>query len=93
MSDYGVGWPLWNSEGAMDPSSLDTPDELAARLNAWQEHFEQRFHYEHGWRSPDDAAVYAEEGKMLQRLLTAEVGRWFNVELDLWPITDRSPGG
>ncbi len=87
MSDYWVGWPLWDHEGAMDPDALDLPAELAARLTAWQEHFEQRFHYEHGWRTPEDAAAYAAEGKALHRLLTREVDRWADVELDLWPVT------
>jgi hypothetical protein len=89
MSDYRVGWPLWDGHGAMDPSALDLPDELAARINAWQEHFEQHFHYDHGWRSPVEAAVYAAEGKALQRLLTATIGDWADVELNLWPVTAR----
>ena len=87
MSDYGVGWPLWDSGGAMDQSALALPDELAARITAWQEHFEQHFHDDHDWRSPDDAAAYAREGRALQRLLTARIGEWADVELDLWPVT------
>jgi len=63
MSDYSVGWPLWDHEGAMDPAKLDVSHELAARLYAWQEAFEEGFHYEHGWRSAEQAAAYAKEGR------------------------------
>jgi hypothetical protein len=87
MSDYCVGWPLWDSGGAMDPSALDVSEELAARLTAWQEYFEERFHYDHGWRSAEDAAAYAAEGRALQRLLSREIGGGVDVELDLWPVT------
>ena len=86
MSDYHATWPLWDDVGVKDPSEPDVSAELAARLDAWQESFEQGFHYEHGWRSAEQAAAYAEEGRELQRLLTAEIGRWVYVELDLWPI-------
>jgi hypothetical protein len=86
MSDYGAGWPLFDDRGALEPSDLDLPAELVARLHAWQEHFEQRFHYDRGWQSTEDAVVYAREGRQLQRLLTAETDGWARVELDLWPV-------
>lgn len=86
MSDYGVGRPLWDDHGATAPSAFDVPVELAARLRAWQDHFEEHFHFENGWRSAQDATVYVEQGKELQRLLTKELGRSACVELDLWPV-------
>ena len=72
--------------GQLDPSDYELSDDLRARLYAWQDHFERFFHDERGWRSPDDAAAYETEGKALQRLLTAQIGRWAEVELDLWPV-------
>jgi hypothetical protein len=74
MSDYGVDWPLWGDEGELQPAALGLSDDLTARLQAWQRLFEERFHYESGWRSAEDAAAYAADGVQLQRLLTAEAG-------------------
>lgn len=87
MSDYGAGWPLWASDGVVSPSELGVSEDLAARLSAWQDYFEQHFHHEHGWRSPSDADVYAREAEKLLRLLTAEIGRENHIYLDLWPVT------
>jgi hypothetical protein len=89
MSDYGVGWPLFDDRSALEPSDLELSSELVARLYAWQEHFERHFHYDRGWRSAEDAAAYAREGQQLRRLLAAEVGGRAQVELDLWPIPPR----
>jgi hypothetical protein len=94
MSDYSVGWPLWDDEGALHPSAFDLSHELTVRLHAWQQYFEDRFHYRRGWRSADDAAAYAREGRELHRLLTTEIGGWADVDLDLWPTSadqDRQP--
>jgi hypothetical protein len=86
MSDYGAEWPLWGECGGLDPADPELSDDLRARLYAWQEHFEKRYHLDHGWRSRADAEAYAADGRTLQRLLTAEIGRWAIVELDLWPV-------
>ena len=37
MSDYGVGWPLWDAAGAMDPAVFELSEGLTARLHAWQD--------------------------------------------------------
>ncbi|MGW5055002.1 hypothetical protein [Actinokineospora sp. NPDC004072] len=92
MSDYGVGWPLWDDGGAMDRSAVELSEALTARLGAWQQHFEERFHHETGWRSAPDAAKYAEEGKELHRLLTDELAGHARVELDLWPVQPEQGG-
>lgn len=89
MSDYSVGWPLWDDEGAMDPSTSRVSPALSARLLAWQESFEEGFHHERGWRSEHDAARYAREGRLLLQHLRAEIGGWADVELDLWPVPAR----
>jgi hypothetical protein len=86
MSDYGAGWPLWGECGQLNPSDHEISAELTARLHAWQEWFERRFDLDRGWRSTGDADAYAEEGRALRRLLVAELGRWADVELDLWPV-------
>ncbi|HWS35431.1 MAG TPA: hypothetical protein VN408_22170 [Actinoplanes sp.] len=86
MSDYSVGWPLWDELGAMDPEDFALPAELSGRISAWQEHFEQRFHYEHEWKTPEDAAAYAREGRELHRLLQDAIGDRADVRLDLWPV-------
>lgn len=86
ISDYSVGWPLWNDDGAMDPTTSGVSAALSARLHAWQESFEEAFHYERGWRSNNEATRYAREGRLLLRHLQAEIGAWADVELDLWPV-------
>ena len=88
MSDYGVGWPLWASDGVVSPSMLGISRALADRLYAWQDLFEQRFHHEHGWQSRHDADIYAQEGEELKRLLVEEIGRSNNIDLDLWPVVE-----
>ena len=70
----------------MDPAASGVSADLGARLSAWQQSFEEHFHYERGWRSAGKAAAYAREGRVLQRLVTAEIGSWAVVELDLWPV-------
>ena len=88
MSDYGAGSPIWASEGVVSSSMLRVSEDLGARLYAWQDYFDQHFHYESGWQSPGDADVYAREGEELRRLLAAEIGSSYHVELDLWPVTE-----
>lgn len=85
MSDYGVGWPLWENT-AMDQDDFALPAELTGRISAWQEHFDSCFHWEDGWKSPEDAVVYAREGRELHRLLQETIGDWADVRLDLWPV-------
>lgn len=70
----------------MDPSTSGVSPALSGRLIAWQESFEEGFHYERGWRSSEDATRYAREGRVLLRDLRAEIGGWADVELDLWPV-------
>lgn len=80
-SDYWADWPLWGDEGQLEPSALDLPDPLVARLRAWQDHFEDHHHWETGWRSPEDATAYAAEGRQLQALLTRALDT--PIQLDL----------
>lgn len=87
MSDYGVGWPLWDADAAMDPAAVELSEGLTARLHDWQGFFEERFHHERGWQSTGDAAAYAAQGRQLRHLLETEIGGWARVELDLWPVT------
>lgn len=86
MSDYSVGRPLWDGEGAMDPAASGVSADLAARVYAWQQSSEEDFHYARGWRAAGKAAAYAREGRVLQGLLSAEIGSWAEIELDLWPV-------
>jgi hypothetical protein len=88
MSDYGAGSPIWVSDGVVSPSMLGVSEDLAARLYAWQDYFEQHFHFESGWLSPRDADGYMREGEELRRLLSAEIGSSYRVDLDLWPVTE-----
>lgn len=85
MSDYAVGWPVWDRLGATDPGDFALSGGLTGRIHAWQEFFEQRFHYEKGWDTAEDAVAYAAEGRQLRSLLEREIGDRADVTLDLWP--------
>src|SRR3954453_14226356 len=88
MSDYGAGWPLWcTPEGLLDPESLVLSAMLVADLRAWQDLFEQDFHWDHGWRTLEAEARYARVASDLLYRLRRELGPAVDVTLDAWPVS------
>ncbi|MBI4941665.1 MAG: hypothetical protein HY830_13040 [Actinobacteria bacterium] len=77
MSDYGCDVPLWGAT----PEDLGLSDALVEELRDWRRFFEERCHWEDGWRGAGDAEHYASEGRRLRRWVQAEAG--VPVELDL----------
>ncbi|MGY1718710.1 hypothetical protein ACI8AG_06665 [Blastococcus sp. SYSU DS0552] len=82
MTDYGAEWPLW-TVGLTDPGRLGLSEELTARLAAWNELFQEHFHWDGGWRDPDARARFAAEGPRLLRDLRRELPD-DEVEFDDW---------
>jgi hypothetical protein len=92
MSDYVCGWPLWLDgvglvgddfarERGLDP-------QLCRDLVAVQDFFDERFHWDKGWREPGDEPRYAELMVDAFFRLRRELGDAWLVGLDLWPVTD-----
>jgi len=61
---------------------------LTADLRAWQDLFENEFHRDHGWRTPEAEARYARAAPELRHRLRQELGSTVNVTLDAWPVAD-----
>ncbi|MGH3326752.1 MAG: hypothetical protein ACRDPT_02960 [Streptomycetales bacterium] len=89
MSDYGADWPLWEG-GMIGPEDLDLSAGLAADLKAWQDLFEDYFHWESGWRTPEAKERYARDADTLLNRLREELGPGFDVQPDAWPVNSRS---
>jgi hypothetical protein len=89
MSDYSAGWPLWSAnEGLLAPDALSLSAPLAADLRAWQDLFEDEFHWDRGWRTLEAEARYALAGLELLHRLRRELGPAVHVTLNAWPVTD-----
>jgi hypothetical protein len=82
MNDYTADWPLW-TDSLTRESDWDLSPPLRRRLRAWSAFFEEHFHWEHGWDDPARCREYRAEGLELYRLLTAELGPGYAVELRL----------
>ncbi|WP_346619112.1 hypothetical protein [Blastococcus montanus] len=97
MTDYGAGSPLWTDGGNTDPAELGVSAALAARLDEWNELFQEHFHWDGGWRDAGARARFAAEGPRLLRDLQRELPE-AEVELDDWTQDGvfghpRRPGG
>lgn len=82
MNDYSAEWPLW-IDGETDESDWDLSQPLKRRLTAWAAFFDAHFHWERGWDSPAARTQHRTEGIELHRLLVAELGPAYDVELML----------
>jgi hypothetical protein len=89
MTDYSAGWPLWAAgEGLLAPDAFALSATLTADLYAWQDLFENEFHWDSGWRTPEAEARYARAAPQLLHRLRQELGPAASVTLDAWPVTD-----
>jgi len=94
MSDYLCGWPLWVDGGGVVGDSFAHERGLSAELRrdliGVQAFFEERFHWDSGWRDAGDDARYAHQLVDVFLRLGRELGDGWVVELDLWPVTDEA---
>ncbi|TYP90686.1 hypothetical protein BD833_101404 [Blastococcus xanthinilyticus] len=92
MTDYMAAWPLWIDHGLTTPAALGLSAALTARLAAWNELFQEHFHWNGGWRDPDARARFAADGPQLLRDLRRELPD-DEVELDDWTQEEVSDPG
>ena len=85
MSEYFVDWPLWITDGPAAPDHFELSAGLTNDLLAWQELFEQHFHYRERWDDPAWAHEYERRGRELLSRLADELPGHF-IELRLWPV-------
>lgn len=89
--DYGADHPLWIATGLADLDALHLPDELVARLRAWAEYWNARFHWDDGWAAGSPEQWWTEEQDRLPRDLAAALGRELAVAVDGGFIHSRAP--
>jgi hypothetical protein len=93
MSDYLCGWPLWLAGGVVGDwfaEEVGLSPQLRRDLVAAQAFFDERFHWDGGWRDPADASRYADQMVDALFRLRRELGNEWVVELDLWSVTDEA---
>jgi hypothetical protein len=83
MSDYSAGWPLWTGGGLTSPGDWELSPALLERLQAWDDLFDQHFHWDKGWRDGAARRAYHHDAPRLVRDLERELPA-ATVELDLW---------
>jgi hypothetical protein len=84
MNEYSVAWPLWVAGGPAGDGDLPVSAHLTERLRAWARHFDEHFHWEHGWDDDAHPVEHAREALRLRRALQDDLGPGFRVVLDLW---------
>ena len=93
MSDYSCEWPLWLDDGLAGEEfaeQVGLTSELRRDLVSAQAFFEERFHWDSGWRGAGDDRRYTDQMVDACFRLKRELGDAWSVELDLWPVTDEA---
>ena len=93
MSDYLCGWPLWLDDGGVGEEfaeDVGLTTELRRDLVAVQSFFDERFHWDTGWRGHGDDRRYADQMVDALFRLRRELGGEWRVDLDLWPVADEA---
>ncbi len=77
MFEYGQQWPLWENgaEGGptMEPADYGLSAELTERLRLLTECWQQHFHYETGWDSPEHLTTWKAQTDQALAVLRREV--------------------
>ncbi len=77
----------------MFPRSDDTdaliPDDLLVRLVAWNEYFNNNYHWEQGWRSEEAKRRWVDEAPSLVAELKEALAGKTELKIDLWPEKSR----
>jgi hypothetical protein len=86
--DYSAELPLWGCDGSGNIGWRSTkfPPELLDRLSAWQQEFEDNFHWDGGWRSAEIRDRWASEATQLAADVRAELGTRAELIVRLWPL-------
>ena len=83
--------PLWGEGfGHIAWQFTKFPPELRDRLAAWQQEFDDNYHYQTGWRSAAIRDRWAHQAKHLAADLRAALGSRAELAVDLWPIDEKT---
>lgn len=85
--DYSAPSPLWNeSPRAVMPADAMVPPALLAELVAWQQDFDENFHWEKGWRSVAARDRWASDAHRLEAQVRRALAGKAELIVDLWPL-------
>lgn len=76
--------------GAEQLAQLGLSPHVVACLMAWQRYFDDYFHTDGTWDSPEGAQAYADRGRKLRDRLARALPET-DVTLDLWPADQSVP--
>ena len=84
--DYMADLPLWGKGcGDIDWRLTKFPPEVLDRLAAWQQEFDDNYHYQTGWRSAAIRDRWAHQANDLAAEIRAALGTRTDLVVDLWP--------
>jgi hypothetical protein len=64
--------------------------QLLDRLAAWQEEFDDNFHWDAGWRSAEIRDHWARQAEELAADVRAELGGRGELTVRLWPLPNKN---
>jgi len=85
--DYSAELPLWGQGfGNIAWQFTKFSPELLDRLAAWQQEFDDSFHWQRGWRSTEIRDRWTREAEELAADVRAELGTRAALTVRLWPL-------
>jgi hypothetical protein len=85
--DYSAELPLWGQGfGNIAWQFTKFSPGLLDRLTAWQQEFDDSFHWQRGWRSTESRDRWAREAEELAADVRAELGTRAELTVRLWPL-------
>jgi hypothetical protein len=82
-TDYSAPSPVWSDLGCVGLGELGISPALARRLDAWNELFQDHFHWDGGWQDSAAREQFAAQAHQLVRDLERELDP-VEVVLDDW---------
>lgn len=83
MFEYGVSWPLWETGAEdgppMEPADYGLSPDLTERLRAANRFWQEHFHHDRGWDSPEHLAAWTTDTRQALAILRREVAGFADV--------------
>ena len=86
LPEYSADLPLWGECGAIAWQRTKFSPQLLDRLAAWQQDFDDNFHWDKGWRSAETRDRWARQAEELAASVRAELGNRARLTVRLWPL-------